>query len=79
MRRLQQPMHGSQLIDQRQINAKSVQGRPGRIRKIRTVRKRVHIVQKLHSTRQRHRHKTLVALYDPAVSVHGQLAQIRIC
>lgn len=47
-------MHRRQLVDERQVDAEGVQGRPRRFREVGAVRERVHVVQVLHPARQRH-------------------------
>lgn len=63
VRRLQQPVHRCQLVDQRQIDVESVQGRPRWIRKISAIRERIHVVQILDPARQGHFAQTLFTLY----------------
>lgn len=61
--RFQQSVYRCKLVDQRQIHVESVQGWPGWIRKIRAIRKRIHIVQILDPACQGHLARTLFLLY----------------
>lgn len=52
--RLEQPVNGGKLVDERQVHTERVQGRPRGIREIRAVRERIHVVQVLDPARQGH-------------------------
>lgn len=52
VRRLEQPVYGSQLVDERQRDAESVQWRPRWIREVGSVRERIDVVQILNPARQ---------------------------
>lgn len=58
MWRLEQPVYGSQLVDERQCDAESVQRWPRRIREVGSVRERIDVVQILNPACQRHRANT---------------------